>query len=140
MSQTPEMAKDPVVEALSNLTKVAASCESDLAELRRNLDRVRRHRLDGWTLRRIMAEAGSPTPLSLMNRIASDLARACGGFRRALALGLRLEGLQVTEIAALFEVSRQRVSALVRLNGHGSGRKAEAAASEAVQMPARGAV
>jgi hypothetical protein len=132
MSESPEMAKDPVLEALSNLTRVAASCEGDLAELRRTLTRLRQNRLDGWSLRRMMAEAGSPSPLSLMTKVASNLARACGGFRRALALGLRQEGLQVTEIATLFEVSRQRVSALVRLNGLNHGRKPEETASETV--------
>jgi hypothetical protein len=92
---------------------------------------LRQNRLDGWTLRRMMAEAGSPSSLSLMTNIAASLARACGGFRRALALGLRQEGLQVTEIATLFEVSRQRVSALVRLNGLPDN-KSEETASEAV--------
>ena len=37
----------------------------------------------------------------------------------ALAVGLRKEGMQVTEIAALFGVSRQRVSALIRPRSEG---------------------
>jgi hypothetical protein len=131
MSESPEKAQDPVLEALSNLTRVAASCEGDLAQLRQHLGRLRQNRLDGWTLRAMMAEAGSPSPLSLMTKIAASLARACGGFRRALALGLRQEGLQVTEIATLFEVSRQRVSALVRLNGLAHSSKSEETASGA---------
>jgi len=132
MSELPEVAEDPVLEALSNLTRVATSCEGHLADLRRDLNRLRQKRLDGWTLRRIMAEVDSPSPLALMTKVASDLARACGGFRRALALGLRQEGLQVTEIATLFEVSRQRVSALVRMNGLHHSKKPEEAAVEPV--------
>jgi predicted transcriptional regulator len=44
----------------------------------------------------------------------ANLGQAIGAFRRALASTLRTEGMRVTEIASLFEVSRQRVSALVR--------------------------
>jgi predicted transcriptional regulator len=49
-----------------------------------------------------------------LTTIATNFGRASGAFRRALAIGLRQEGMQVTEIAALFGVSRQRVSALIR--------------------------
>jgi hypothetical protein len=114
MVESLEVERDPVLEALTNLSEVATSSASDLAELNEDLAILRRNRLQGWTWRRIIADTDSPNPLSLLTKIAADLARACGGFRRALAVGLRREGLQVTEIATLFEVSRQRVSALLR--------------------------
>jgi hypothetical protein len=109
-----ELERDPVLEALTTLSEVATASASDLADLNEDLAILRRNRLQGWTWRRIIADAESPNPLSLLTKIAADLARACGGFRRALAVGLRREGLQVTEIASLFDVSRQRVSALLR--------------------------
>jgi hypothetical protein len=109
-----EVEQDPVLEALTNLSEVATSSASDLAELNEELAILRRNRLQGWSWRRIVADADSPNPLALLTKIAADLGRACGGFRRALAVGLQREGLQVTEIATLFEVSRQRVSALLR--------------------------
>jgi hypothetical protein len=114
-----EIERDPVLEALTNLSAVATSSANDLADLNEDLAILRRNRLQGWTWRRIITDANSPNPLSLLTKIAADLARACGGFRRALAVGLRREGLQVTEIAGLFEVSRQRVSALLRPPGVG---------------------
>ena len=52
--------------------------------------------------------------ITTLSAVASSSADASGAFRRALAVGLRKEGMQVTEIAALFGVSRQRVSALIR--------------------------
>jgi hypothetical protein len=126
-----EVEQDPVLEALTNLSEIATSSASDLAELNEDLAILRRNRLQGWTWRRIVTDADSPNPLSLLTKIAADLARACGGFRRALAVGLRREGLQVTEIATLFEVSRQRVSALLR-----PGNTAGTEESQAPEEPA----
>jgi hypothetical protein len=120
MTETIRVEEDPVLEALSNLSDMATSTADDLAELNEDLARIRRSRLQGSSWRHIIADAGAPNPLSLLTKVAADLALACGGFRRALALGLRREGLQVTEIAGLFDVSRQRVSALIR--SHGSKR------------------
>jgi hypothetical protein len=117
MAESLELEQDPVLVALVYLSEVALSSASDLMELHEDLASLRHNRRQGWTWRRIIAEADSPNPLSSMAKIAANLARACGGFRRALALGLRNEGLQVTEIASMFEVSRQRVSALIRPNG-----------------------
>jgi predicted XRE-type DNA-binding protein len=52
------------------------------------------------------------SPLSAAAKIAANLACRAGEFRRALARALHNEGMRITEIASLFEVSRQRVSAL----------------------------
>ena len=49
-----------------------------------------------------------------MTSIAATIARAGANFRRALVLSLRGEGMQVSGIGLLLEVSRQRVSALLR--------------------------
>src|ERR1700677_2073207 len=121
-----EAQQDPVLEALANLSEVATTSASDLADLNEDLAILRRNRLQGWSWRRIIADDNSPNPLSLLTKIAADLARACGGFRRALALGMRREGLQGTEIATLFEVARQRVTALLRPGGAGGPDDSEA--------------
>jgi hypothetical protein len=112
-----EIEEDPVLEALGRLSDVATSSVDQLAELNEDLARLRRSRLQGSSWRHILLDVGPPHTLPLSTKVASDLARAGGGFRRALALGLRREGLQVTEIAALFDVSRQRVSTLIRSPG-----------------------
>jgi hypothetical protein len=106
--------EDPVLEALTSLSEIATSSAGDLTALNEDLQRVRQRRLQGSSWRHIMAESGSPHLLSTLTKVVADLGRACGQFRRALALGLRREGLQVTEIGTLFHVSRQRVSALIR--------------------------
>jgi predicted XRE-type DNA-binding protein len=132
MAESLEVEQDPVLEALSNLSEVAISSASDLADLNKDLAGLRLNRLQGWTWRRIIADADTPNPLTLLSKIAADLALACGGFRRALALGLRREGLQITEIATIFEVSRQRVSALIRSNGPGGSDESEGSAPESM--------
>jgi hypothetical protein len=106
--------QDPVLEALTSLSEIATASAGDLTALNEDLQRVRLRRLQGSSWRHIMAESDSPRLLSTLTKVVADLGRACGQFRRALALGLRREGLQVTEIGTLFHVSRQRVSALIR--------------------------
>jgi hypothetical protein len=116
MTEAPAAMEDPVLNALANLSDAATSSATHLNALHEELDVVRAHRLGGWSWRRILADADLTNPLASLTRVAADLARASGGFRRALAVGLRREGMKITEIASHFDVSRQRVSALVRTN------------------------
>jgi Homeodomain-like domain len=113
-SRPGETGEDPVVVALAALSDVAASSADDLMSLNENLAALRNHRVRGRSWHRIISDGDSPNPLPNLTTIATNFARASGAFRRALAVGLRKEGMQVSEIAALFGVSRQRVSALIR--------------------------
>jgi hypothetical protein len=106
--------EDPVVVALTTLSEVAASSADDLISLNEDLAALNNHRARGRPWHRIISDLDSPNPLATLTTIATNFARASGAFRRALAVGLRKEGMQVSEIAALFGVSRQRVSALIR--------------------------
>jgi hypothetical protein len=106
--------EDPVVTALTTLSDVAVASADDLMGLNEHLDTIRNHRIRGWSWHRIISDDALPNPLSVLTTIATNFASASGAFRRALAVGLRKEGMQVTEIAGLFGVSRQRVSALIR--------------------------
>jgi hypothetical protein len=106
-----------VDEALTELSAVAESSANELIGLNEDLAEIRGRREHGWSWRRIISDSAGPRPLTSLSKVAADIARASGAFRRALAVGLRDEGMQVTEIAKLFEVSRQRVSALLRVRG-----------------------
>jgi hypothetical protein len=121
MSEPLKIQEDPVLEALTGLSEAAASGADDLTELNVDLARIRQSRLEGSSWRHIIATSAAPHSLSLMTKLVADLALACGGFRRALAHGLRREGLQVTEIAAIFKVSRQRIGALIRSSDPSEG-------------------
>jgi predicted XRE-type DNA-binding protein len=114
MTETQDIGEDPVLDALTMLSNVAASSTDDLASLNDELADMQQDRKNGRSWRHIISDTPSPNALSLLTTITTNFGRASGSFRRALALGLRQEGLQVTEVARLFAVSRQRVSALVR--------------------------
>ena len=116
MAETAETAEtqDAVVEALTNLSEVAASSAQELTDLDEGLADLKQRRTRGASWREIISSAHSPSPLAAMASIATNLGRATGTLKRALAGALRNEGMQVTEIADLFDVSRQRVSALLR--------------------------
>jgi hypothetical protein len=120
-----ETGEDPVVAALAVLSDVAASSADDLISLNEGLAALRNHRVRGRSWHRIISDGDSPNPLPTLTTIATNFARASGAFRRALAVGLRKEGMQVSEIAILFGVSRQRVSALIRPRPQGENELAD---------------
>jgi hypothetical protein len=114
MAETVDREQDPALEALTTLSEAAAASARELTLLDHEFAAMRRRRYRGWSWRQIFASARSAEMLSCAARIVAHLGRATGGFRRAAARALRSEGMQVVQIAALLEVSRQRVSALVR--------------------------
>ncbi len=105
---------DPTLDALTELSEAVSSGADGLCDLHDDLSRMRRRRGRGWSWQRILSAEGVANSLSIATRVVAGLARAIGVFRRSLADALRSEGMSVTDIAALLDVSRQRVSALVR--------------------------
>jgi hypothetical protein len=112
--ETTQREQDPGLGALETLSDAATSSASELVHLDAELTTMRRRRRRGWSWSRIISSNGSDDPLATVMNIVTTLGRASGEFRRALARSLRDEGMRVTEIASLFGVSRQRVSALLR--------------------------
>ena len=108
-----EAQEDPALKALSTLSEVTLRSVDDLTAITDELAAMQRRRRRGWSWQRILSSAPAPSPLTAVAGIASNLGRASGDFRRALIRALRSEGMRITEIATLLEVSRQRVSALV---------------------------
>jgi hypothetical protein len=105
---------DPVLEALDELVAVL---EQEAARIRHTVERVetiRRQRLEGRSYREI--EENEPRPLIV--EVARDslaaLVDAGSRLRRAEASALYAEGMTMEQIAELFGVTRQRVSALLR--------------------------
>jgi hypothetical protein len=106
--------QDPALEALTTLSETVAHSARELNHLGNELTNMKRRRNRGWSWRKTFASGTPVNPLSGIARVVSDLGRASGAFRRAMARSLRDEGMQVTEIATILAVTRQRVSALVR--------------------------
>jgi hypothetical protein len=111
MTDTAE--EDVALQALDTLSEVTSASIDGLTEVQSQLAQVRRRRRRGWTWRRI-ASSDDVSPLASATGIAANLAVASGEFRRSLAHALRNEGMQLTKIGPLLDVSRQRVGALLR--------------------------
>ena len=109
-----EIDHDLALTALDGLASAADEGVSELQALHHDVNSMREHRVSGWTWRQIMSRSSVPSPLARIARIGSRFATAGAAFRRALARSLRHEGETVTAIADLFDVSRQRVSTLIR--------------------------
>jgi hypothetical protein len=109
-----ERVQDPTTAALEGLANAAEASSTELRDMQQDLSVMKEERRRGRTWRQIMSTSAGPQPLVHIARIAADLAAAGGTFRRALAKALRSEGMNVTAIAGLFDVSRQRVSTLIR--------------------------
>lgn len=114
MAETQNIEEDPALIALTALAEATAHGADQLNALSDDLMTMRRRRRRGWQWRRIASNSNSLDPLSDVTKVAATLGVAGGEFRRSLARALRDEGMKVAEIAALFDVARQRVSALIR--------------------------
>lgn len=102
-------ALDDLEVALDQNVERAARMKQRIAQLRQTLG-------SGQPLRDVVPEEQPP----LIVRLLSDSARVLDAYgsrvRRAQARALYAEGLTMDQIATLFGVSRQRVSALLKEN------------------------
>jgi predicted XRE-type DNA-binding protein len=105
---------DHVVDALDQL----------VAALHRNNDRIQRavtkaaalrmRRENGESWNEILSAEERPLVIELIGQNLDELYTAGGRLRRSLARALYDEGLSMEQIARMFGVTRQRVSALLR--------------------------
>jgi DNA-directed RNA polymerase specialized sigma24 family protein len=92
--------------------------------LNRNIDRMQRAlersdevaklRAEGQSWREVVSAEERPLILELISQNLDDLYQAGGRLRRTQARALRAEGMSMEQIARLFGVTRQRVSALLK--------------------------
>jgi len=106
--------RDQVDNALETLDKA----------LRRNLDRIeqsikraeelRNAHAEGKTWTEVARAEERPMILEMISANLDELYQAGGRLRRVMAKALHDEGMSMEQIARLFGVTRQRVSALLR--------------------------
>jgi len=102
---------------LATLDDLSAAVDENVRDERllgRRIRQLRAGRAEGRSWRELLAGERRPGALELATRILRRITEAGGTLRRALAQGLRAEGATIPAIAALFGVSHQRVSALLR--------------------------
>jgi len=106
--------EDPVLEALADLVR---ALEANMERARASIDRaatIRRERLAGRAYRDIESGQQRPLIVELTRDNLAALVEAGSRLRRAEARALHAEGMTMEQIAALFGVTRQRVSALLK--------------------------
>jgi hypothetical protein len=105
--------QDEVLEALDEVAETAEATAMDARRLQTAVRTSRRLRVQGRSWCEIITREDRPR---LVERLSAVLARLSGTgsrLRRAQARALRAEGLTIDQIAELFGVTRQRVSALL---------------------------
>ena len=114
MSETPRV---PDAQLIAALDELDAALTRNIARSREIQKRIRRQRTaiaggsDFWPL--VKAEE-QPRTVEMLSENIETLHGVGSRLRATQALALRDEGLSISDIAALFGVTRQRVSALLK--------------------------
>jgi predicted XRE-type DNA-binding protein len=111
---SPDTPVDPVINALDNLVE-ALSRNIEASELAmRRARTIKELRARGLEYRVIADETGEPLVVQLVTENLDRLRVYGAQLRHAHAAALHDEGLTMDQIAELFGVTRQRISALLR--------------------------
>lgn len=108
------MEADDVLVALDSLIR---DFEENIEASHRAIElaeQIRSLRLDGYSYTQILDETGKPLVVELITDNLERLQRSGSSMRQAHAAALHSEGMTMDQIAELFGVSRQRISALIR--------------------------
>lgn len=100
--------------ALEQLVETVIRTQEQLAHVLARADVVRAARADGRQYDEIVRESPRPLLVERLTDVLEELANAGAAFRRAEARALHEQGLSQEAIGALFGVSRQRVSVLLK--------------------------
>ena len=107
-------APDPALGALDQLCVVARETIDRAEQILARAEHIQAQRKAGVAYREIVPAEQRPLIVELLTAIQSRLADAGSAWRRAEARALHTEGLSMDAIAALFGVTRQRVSSLLK--------------------------
>jgi hypothetical protein len=114
VERDPAEPRDAATVALTELLAVLDTC---IAELSRARDRARQlldDHLAGRTWLEIVTAESRPLVVEQISGVMAALATAGGAWRREQAHALQSEQVSINRIAAMFGVTRQRISALLR--------------------------
>jgi len=108
------VADDDVLLALDRLVDAVHATQRANEDILRRAEQIRAQRAEGRTWGEIVDHAEGTLAVELVRRNLEALFDAGGQLRRAEARALHDEGRTMEEIAKIFGVSRQRVSALLK--------------------------
>lgn len=113
MTSGPTAHDQPTAGALNQIAEAADETVRDQQRVSRRARSMSRQRLLGWSWSQILERERQPGLLVLMDRSARRLHEVTGGFRTALCQALVDEGLSTRQIAKIFGVTHQRISAML---------------------------
>ena len=113
---TPQTASgnDAAADALSDLLKELDACMAALEHARTRAGRLLEQRRAGRPWLEIVTSEDRPLVVESISTVLASLATAGHAWRREQAAALQAEQVSINRIAALFGVTRQRISALLR--------------------------
>jgi DNA-directed RNA polymerase specialized sigma24 family protein len=109
-----DVANDPVLDALDGLVRALRENATRIDATIARAERIRDQRGEGLSYGEIESGEERPLIVELTRDNLAALVEAGSRLRRAEARALHGEGMTMEQIAELFGVSRQRVSALLR--------------------------
>ncbi len=102
------------MEALSGLEGALDQTVEMVGQIKTRIEELRRAHASGRPLREIVSAERVPLIVQLLTEMTNLLHSYGNRVRRTEAAALHREGMTMDEIARLFGVTRQRVSALLR--------------------------
>jgi hypothetical protein len=113
-------AADPAEAALSDLVTELDACIAELQRARTRAGKLLADRRAGSPWVEIVTSEAKPLVVESISTVLGSLATAGHAWRREQASALQGEQVSINRIAALFGVTRQRISALLRERDQGS--------------------
>jgi hypothetical protein len=111
---TDHIEQDPAVRALRELVSVLDACAAELGGARERAEKLLDERRSGRAWLDIVTAESRPLVVEQVSSVMAALAGAGGAWRREQAYALASERVSINRIAAMFGVTRQRISALLR--------------------------
>jgi hypothetical protein len=100
--------------ALQELVAELDRCIEELTQARGRAEELLIQRRSGHSWTEIVSGESRPLVVERISTVLASLARAGSSWRREQAAALQGEDVSINRIAAMFGVTRQRISALLR--------------------------
>ena len=130
-----KVSEDAATRALADLLAAIDDCTARLEDARLRAERLLAARTADRSWLDILTAEQRPLLVETVSTVLGILARAGSTFRREQAHALHSEQVSINRIAALFGVTRQRISALLRERENGAPDALEAAMTPAAPAP-----
>ncbi|MCU1605610.1 MAG: hypothetical protein JWP46_2075 [Modestobacter sp.] len=108
---------DSATWALRELVDELDTCLTELDRARHRAADLLRQRESGTAWLDIVSAESRPLVVEQISTVLGTLSTAGHAWRREQAAALQAEGVSINRIAALFNVTRQRISTLLRMPG-----------------------